>query len=1027
MIKKNNKPVSNPKPKTKKKKDKVSVACTVVYTIIIIGVIGLVFGLVLTFTMLRNKPDLNVDEFVSKQSSQIYDRDNELISEIGSVKRQNVSYDDIPNNLIDAFVATEDSRFFTHPGFDISRFSKAIIENLKSRSFAQGGSTFTMQLVKNTYFVDDEAAIGASKSVERKVQEIALSLELEKNVSKKTIFELYLNKLNFGGSGNIRGVQKAAQYYYGKDVQELSLPESALLAGVINAPNAFNPHNNLEKATNRRNQVLYLMNRHGYISDLEYETAKSIKVEDLLVEPYSSNVKGEGTPYQAYIDEVIAETIRLTGYDPTVTPMRIYTSMDPYVQSIMDDIQAENVDGYFEYPDELFEVASICINNSNGEINGILGGRSYADGGQLLLNHATEQFNQPGSSIKPMLDYALAFENLGWATSHVVLDRPIMWAGTDFLISNANGRYDGQVTLKDAVGNSLNTPAVQTLQEVVDKKSSAYVVEYMNNLGFDQVNTDDFNVQYGIGGSTLAASVKQMASAQTTLLNGGVHVPAHTIRRIEFLSGKEPVTPDYKGKQALSEEAAFLTTELLYSNVYGPYANLMQILRDDYAVYAKTGTTDWGTAGKQYGIPVGAGKDGWMIGSTSEYTTCTWIGYERAIKDKNTYLSNNKYLRNIQGKITNMLLDATVDSNGEPKKIAKPQGVTQISHILGTFPYVSPIEGMDEKYLAEGYIKSSDAKLVNPKEIHIEEFKGEVKANLNPITKEISLSWPKYPDESKLKVAEEEMDISLKRNDGSVIKEATGKRLFDYSWIYGPVRYKADIKRSDVTGKLVSETTISSETENKVEKIDYTFGDKIEVCGYYAYDNKDVKSNKSCVEISIKDEEISISIPKSTDKLEDIKKWADNLNLNLNYVTKPTTDASLLNKSVITDESNQEINGQNIKMKQSQVAKAKWTCTTYVDQEINLSIVKTGEIIAGQSATFSVNSDVNGLDSNKFTWEITSDLTSVPFTNTGTSITYDIPDGVTKLHVKVSYSKDGANASTSEDFDVSKSEAEELQ
>ena len=1019
MTKKNDKP--------KRKLDKVKVAATVVYTIIGIGVIGLVVGLFLTFTMLKDKPDLNVDEFVSKQSSQIYDRNGELISEIGSVKRQNVSYDDLPNNLIDAFVAVEDSRFFTHPGFDISRFSKAILENLKSRSFAQGGSTFTMQLVKNTYFVDDEAAIGASKSVERKVQEIALSLELEKNVNKKTIFELYLNKLNFGGSGNIRGIQKAAQYYYGKDVQDLTLPESALLAGVINAPNAFNPHNNLEKATNRRNQVLYLMNYHGYISDLEYETAKAVKVEDLLVDPYAKRHNGEGTPYQAYIDEVIAETIRLTGYDPTVTPMKIYTSMDPNVQSIMDDIQAENVEGYFEYPDELFELASICIDNSNGEITGILGGRSYADGGQLLLNHATEQFNQPGSTIKPMLDYALAFENLGWATSHVMVDKPLVWAGTDFVIQNANGRYEGQVTLKDAVGNSLNTPAIQALQEVIDKKTSPYVVEYLNNIGFDQVTAEDFNVQYAIGGSTLAVSVKQLASAQSTLLNGGVHMPAHTIRQIEFMNGKEPVIPTYNGTQALSEEAAYLTTELLYNNVYGDYANLMQILRDDYAVYAKTGTTDWGKAGVPYGIPVGAAKDGWMLGSTSEYTTCTWIGYDRAIKDQDTYLSNNKYLRNIQGKVTNMLLDATVASNGKPERVTRPQGIAEIKHILGTFPYVSPIEGMDEKYIATGLIKAKDMKLINPEEIHIESFSGEMKASLNPITSDISLTWPKYPDESKLKVAEEEMDVSLKRADGSVIVEAKGKRLFDYSWVYGPIRYKADIKRTNALGNLVSETTISSETESKVEKIDYTFGDKIEVCGYYAYDNKDVKSNKSCIEITIKDEEISLIVPDKTKSLNEIKKWADNLMLKLTYETVATADSSLIGKSVITDEKGNEINGQTLSMKQSAIANAKWKCTTYTQENIDLNIASRENPVAGNEITFDVTSNVE-LDSNFFIWHFTTDLSSDPEIKTGSnSVKYQIPVDATKLKVKVTYSEGARVAEKTIDLDIIKLDTPDAQ
>lgn len=1017
MIKKKN----NDKPK--RKLDKVRAACTVVYSIIGIGLVGLIIGLFLAFSMLQGKPELNVDEFVSKQSSQIYDRNGELVSEIGSVKRQNVSYSDLPNNLVDAFVAVEDSRFFIHPGFDISRFSKAILENLKSRSFAQGGSTFTMQLVKNTYFVDDEAAIGASKSVERKVQEIALSLELEKNVSKKTIFELYLNKLNFGGTGNIRGIQKAAQYYYGKDVQDLTLPESALLAGVINAPNAFNPHNNLEKATNRRNQVLYLMNHHGYISDYEYEAAKAVKVEDLLVDPYQKHHSGEGTPYQAYIDEVIAETTRLTGFDPTVTPMKIYTSMDTHVQTIMDDIQAGNVEGYFEYPDDLFEVASIAIDNATGEIVGILGGRSYADGGQLLLNHATEQYNQPGSTIKPMLDYALAFENLGWATSHVVLDKPLMWAGTDFVISNSNGRYDGQVTLKDAVGNSLNTPAIQALQEVIDKKSSAYVVEHLNNLGFDQVSTEDFNVQYAIGGSTLSVSVKQLASAQSTLLNGGVHMPAHTVRRVEFLSGKEPVVPTYNGTQAISEEAAFLTTELLYNNVYGPYANLMQILRDDYAVYAKTGTTDWGKAGVPYGIPVGAAKDGWMLGSTSEYTTCTWIGYERAIKDKDTYLSNSKYLRNIQGKITNMLLDATVESNGKPANIAKPQGVTQISHILGTFPYVSPIEGMDEKYIATGYIKSSDAKLVNPEEIGIEEFKGEVKATLNPITNDISLTWPKYPNEDKLKVAEEELDVSLKRADGSVIVEAKGKRLFDYSWIYGPIRYKADIKRTNLFGKTVSETTIASETENKVEKIDYTFGDKIEVCGYYAYEKMDVKSNKSCVEISIKDEEISLSVPSVNSTIEQIQKWADNLKMKMEFKTAPTDDTSLIGKSVITDESGKQINDQTLKMKQSAIANAKWTCTTYVQDNIELSISSAHEAVAGKPASFSVQANVSNINPSKYTWYVSTNISSEPKKFEGTdTISYDVPADTTNLQVKVVYSDGARNAEKTIDVQVSAAE-----
>ena len=185
--------------------------------------------------------------------------------------------------------------------------------------------------MKNTYFqVDDlENSTIAEKSVDRKVQEIWTALKLEKLIDKKQIFQLYSNKLNFGG--NIRGVQKAAQYYFGKDAKDLSLSESALLAGIINRPNAYNPYENLDYATNRRNTVLDMMVYHGYISELEADLAKSIRVEDLLVgEDYT--ISESGGPYQAYVDAVIEEVKQITGKDPALTPMKVYTNMDRTVQ-----------------------------------------------------------------------------------------------------------------------------------------------------------------------------------------------------------------------------------------------------------------------------------------------------------------------------------------------------------------------------------------------------------------------------------------------------------------------------------------------------------------------------------------------------------------------------------------------------------------------------------------------------------------------------------------------------------------------
>ena len=456
-------------------------------------------------------------------------------------------------------------------------------------------------------------------------------------------------------------------------------------------------------------------------------------------------------------------------------------------------------------------------------------------------------------------------------------------------------------------------------------------------------------------------------------------------------------TPLYNGTQVLSEESAFLVSELLYSNVYGPYANLMQILKDDYTVYAKTGTSDWGKSGVQYGIPVGAAKDGWMIGSTSEYTICTWIGYEKAVKDQNTYLSNNKYLANIQGKVTNLLLDQNVKTNGKPEKIAKPKGVTSITHILGTYPYVSPIEGMDEKYVTTGFIKSSDAKLVNPEKITIEQYSGKFTASLNPVTGELNIDWAKYPNESKLSVASEELDISLRDGSGSIIKEAKGKRLFDYSWIYGPIQYKASVKRN---GESVG--TISSNSSNKVEKIDFTFGDKFEVCGFYAYEKHDIKSNKTCVEFEIADNEISIAVPSINASLDEIKTWANNTKINLTYNTLATSDVSLINKTIIKDNNGNQVNDKTLNIKQSVIAASNWTATTYVKEDVVLNVDAVSEAKVGDTVNLNATINVSSFNNDSFRWVVISDQGSIAVPN-GKNVSFVVPENVTRIDIKLVY------------------------
>lgn len=889
------------------------------------GIMAFAAGIYLTNEIMKKAPQIDIGDFQTRQSSFIYDADDQIIAEVANYKRVNIDYEDLPNCLVDAFVATEDSRFFRHPGFDIARFSKAILENIRSLSFAQGGSTFTMQLLKNTYYTDDATGKLPTKSIDRKVQEIFLSLELEKNISKKDILKNYLNRLYFGGVGNIRGVEKASLYYFGKSVTELNLPEAALLAGVINAPNAYDPHNDLEASTARRDEVLYLMHRHGYISDTEYAIAQSVKVEDLLRSSAKHAKTGEGIPYQAYIDEVIREVDRLIGLDPVNTSMRIYTNMNQDMQGMMDDIQAGKVGKSFTYPDERMEIASIMINNHTGAIVAILGGRNYCNGGALLLNHATDQYNQPGSSVKPMLDYALAFEKLGWSTSHAILDIPLNLGGYE--VGNYDNRYLGQITLYRAVGLSRNTSAIRTLLEVVNQESTAFVVDYMHKLGFDFATTENFNAQFAIGGSVFNVSCKDLASAQTAILNDGVRVIPHTVRRIEFDSGREPFIPKKEEIECLSPQSAYLTTKLLYNNVEQRYG-YMDVLDDNYPVYAKTGTTDWGNYGKKaYGFPIGATKDKWMLTSTADFTFATWTGYDEYLRGKKTYISQRTYDMNINGKVANMLLDKSTKVFGIPGEVAMPNNIGTITHIIGTFPYQAPIPGMDEKYITSGYVNTlSGVGVIDPILPTPAELNGEISLNYtDSFNRTVSVAWPAYPNPDDLVVAPNAWVYLNEKGE----KVSYGKRLFDYSWLHGPIRYKADVK---VNGEAV-ETVVSELPEAQIN-YEPRPGDTIEICGYYGYENSTINphvSNLSCKAFTADDRLTIIKVPAQDATKEEVIRWADENSINLHERTS-AADAEHPADTIMITRNNNDVTGRLLTLQKSEVIYwSTWEVTYYLD------------------------------------------------------------------------------------------------
>ena len=690
-------------------KKSTRVLAVIVSVLVILCFLGGFGAILFARKLCDNKPELNVSDLIAPDSSTIYDNQNNKIMQIGMYLRENIEYNEMPNCLIDAFLATEDSRFFEHFGVDIPRFTKSLISYVTTGSeYAQGGSTITMQLIKNTYYTKDagdDSTIASREGmagIKRKMQEIVLSLQLElfKGVSKKDIIKMYINKVNYGD--NIRGVEKAAEYYFGKSAKELTLSESAFLAGIVNSPASYNPYGNIYKKTSiyydentdyvkngtqRRNEVLNLMEQHGYITAEECKLAKSIKLEDLLVGP-ADDFGNTNEKYQWYIDAVIDEVEEVTGESPYNVGMNIYTNMNPYMQEYLYDIQNEAEYTEIVFPNELCQSAVVLLDNQTGAVEALGGGRGESDSARKF-NRATSAYLNPGSSFKPVVDYSLAIEKLGWATSHTLTDQPYYLYNGNVLISNFDHTYYGDMMMTEALGRSQNTPAVQTLVAVVEEIGEEAVVDYLNSIGFN-FEYEDFDLQFAIGGNRCLVTPEQLAGAHAIFMNKGMYVKPHTINHIEYVDGREDYVADTVGTSVLSPETAWMTAYLEKYNMDGYYSSLMWYCKRDYPLYGKTGTTDWGNAGVSYGIPVGATKDSWLVMQTNRYTISCWTGYDELAEG--AYFSSREYNENTKSKIVSAVLDqleehASYEKYDPYQEMEKPSGIVEITHVRGSYPY----------------------------------------------------------------------------------------------------------------------------------------------------------------------------------------------------------------------------------------------------------------------------------------------------------------------------------------------------
>lgn len=609
-----------------------------ILTLFLVGCVSVFFVLV----NIVNDPDgmrFSKDGLSTLSNSRIFDDSGNMIYEFGAEIRDDITYDQVPQNLIDAFLAIEDSRYFTHNGFDLPRFLAAGITNLRSGGFSQGGSTLTMQMIDNAFTKNQEekllaenGSISTLEKVKLKIQEIYLALIAEQTIDKEDIIEYYLNRIWFGSGRNTRGIQKAAKYYFNKDVTELNLGEAAFLAGSINAPYTNNPLNNIHSAGDtsdtidhlaagqqRRNTTLELMLKHGYITEEEYNLEKSVDLAFAL--DWRETITSD--PNEAYIDQVISEAAQLSGQDPAIIPMDIYTALNQSAQAELDKIMTGTV---IAFPNEMMDFGTTIINNTTGEIIAVGPGRHYHSDSVKQDNSLNTR--QPGSAMKPLLSYCSTFDILGWSTNHIVVDQAKDYWGGGTNLRNADGKYDGQMTLARALGVSKNTPAAQAMLDLIAVTGTDYWIKFCKDLGFDDQVAELFVPQYSIGGADMFASPTQMASAYTIFANQGRRVNAHRIRRIIRRSDNTEINGNTTTYELISTQAAYMMSTLLRDVVFGGYQNYNEVLANpNYDVYGKSGTSSWEEEAIQYGIPAGVMKDEWSVAYTSTYSIATWSGY----------------------------------------------------------------------------------------------------------------------------------------------------------------------------------------------------------------------------------------------------------------------------------------------------------------------------------------------------------------------------------------------------------------
>ena len=611
--------VSKPKGKRKKTNGK-----EIFKTVLIFGFCFMIFFLIAAGAfgvyIISTAPEFSEEKLYNKDASILYLANGEEFGKIGAEIRQKVTYDELSQSLIDAIIATEDSRFFQHSGVDLPRFLKASVSQLLGQG-GGGASTLTMQVSKNAFTSTEDKGI---EGIIRKFTDIYVSVfEIETHYTKEQIIEFYVNSNNLGGSN--RGVEQASQDYFGKSASELNVAEAAMIAGLFQAPNAYNPYLYPDACEERRQTVLSLMLRHGYITEEEYNIAKELTVEKLLV---NSSEEEASELYDDFINTVVEEVIERTGNDPYTVPMKIYTTMDKDMQEVMTGVMNGTL---YDWENDKVQAASVIVDVNTGEIKAVGGGRNRVAKG---VNYATGVARQIGSTAKPLYDYGPGIEYNNWSTYTPFTDEPYAYSdGTT--LKNWDGKYYNFQTLHDALKHSRNIPAVKAFQQ----NSNDNVKEFVTNLCLSPDIADNGLIYetHALGGYE-GETPLSLAAAYAAFSNGGYYIEPHTFTKIEYTETGDTYEVKPITRRAMSESTAYMITKILEDT--SSYAIGRSVNGVNYAGKSGTNNLDSETIDK-FDYPSNAIKDKWIASFNDSYAITVWYGYEELSKEH--YMTVNNY------------------------------------------------------------------------------------------------------------------------------------------------------------------------------------------------------------------------------------------------------------------------------------------------------------------------------------------------------------------------------------------------